>query len=198
MDMRVVYLESKCLMVISSTYKECGTLNEVSNILEYFDENNRFKFLLEICNGVQHIHNQNLCHTNIKPSNILISNHNHYILTDTFLNILLFKQNNINMNFNNFEYSSPELLKGSEYTTSSDMWSIGCIFYYIYNGHNPFQTDMNKSRIEIFLSIIKCKFDYGFIEYHDELFGICNRLLCVDPSERFTIQELKLKIESII
>lgn len=37
-------------------------------------------------------------------------------------------------------YSAPEVLEGSETIMSSDLWSLGCIFYYMYTGTDS-QTD---------------------------------------------------------
>lgn len=31
-------------------------------------------------------------------------------------------------------YSAPEVLQGSETSTSSDLWALGCILYYMYTG----------------------------------------------------------------
>ncbi|KAM4633819.1 serine/threonine-protein kinase ULK4 [Polymixia lowei] len=38
-------------------------------------------------------------------------------------------------------YSAPELLQGAETSTSSDLWALGCIFYYMYTGKPPFYSD---------------------------------------------------------
>lgn len=39
-------------------------------------------------------------------------------------------------------YSAPEVLEGSETNMKSDLWSLGCILYYMYTG-TDMQTDSN-------------------------------------------------------
>lgn len=39
-------------------------------------------------------------------------------------------------------YSAPEVLQGSETNTSSDLWALGCVLYYMYTGTYAYtQTD---------------------------------------------------------
>ncbi|XP_025767581.1 serine/threonine-protein kinase ULK4 isoform X4 [Oreochromis niloticus] len=38
-------------------------------------------------------------------------------------------------------YSAPEVLEGSETNMNSDLWSLGCILYYMYTGKPPFCSD---------------------------------------------------------
>ncbi|KAL3981080.1 sialic acid binding Ig-like lectin 10 [Sarotherodon galilaeus] len=38
-------------------------------------------------------------------------------------------------------YSAPEVLEGSEANMNSDLWSLGCILYYMYTGKPPFCSD---------------------------------------------------------
>lgn len=34
----------------------------------------------------------------------------------------------------NYFYIAPEILRGAEYSTSSDLWSLGCILYEMFSG----------------------------------------------------------------
>ncbi|XP_077455878.1 serine/threonine-protein kinase ULK4-like isoform X2 [Stigmatopora argus] len=37
-------------------------------------------------------------------------------------------------------YMAPEVLQGSEATVKSDLWSLGCVLYYMYTGKPPFSS----------------------------------------------------------
>ncbi len=36
------------------------------------------------------------------------------------------------------EWSAPEMLQGTSYNNKVDMWSAGCVLYYLLSGERPF------------------------------------------------------------
>ncbi|KAM3873467.1 serine/threonine-protein kinase ULK4 [Diretmus argenteus] len=48
-------------------------------------------------------------------------------------------------------YSAPELFQGAETSTSSDLWALGCILYYMYTGKPPFYSDSCTELTEMIL-----------------------------------------------
>lgn len=50
----------------------------------------------------------------------------------------------------NFFYTAPEVLRGGEYSISSDLWSLGCILYEMFSGKNLLENNrrfkLNTSR----------------------------------------------------
>ena len=79
------------------------------------------KYLIEILFGIDYIHSHNLVHKNLWPNNILIDERGRIKIGD----LIHFSPSKID---ESNDYISPEALKG-DYYPSSDIWSIGCIFY---------------------------------------------------------------------
>jgi len=54
--------------------------------------------------------------------------------------------------FGTLGYVAPEVLKKEPYTTSCDLWSIGCIIYALISGSLPFDHESNKETIRMTLN----------------------------------------------
>lgn len=82
----------------------------------------------QLCLAINHIHEKNICHRDITPSNILLSNKGDVVLAD-FGSAKILESQHISMSYVcSRYYRAPELLLGcSNYTTKVDIWSAGCI-----------------------------------------------------------------------
>ena len=86
-------------------------------------------------------------------------------------------------------YVAPEILTGTPYDESADMWSVGVILYILLGGYPPFIDD-NQRRL--FRKIRK-----GQYEFHEEYWGpvsddaknLISSLLCVKSEQRLTARE---------
>ena len=83
-------------------------------------------------------------------------------------------------------YTAHEVLfAGKVYSPESDMWSLGCIFYALLTGVNPFETQNLEASI---INIYNVK----FVKELDDVrfFNIIKRLLDRQPALRMKIDEL--------
>lgn len=103
---------------------------------EYFAQFGANDPIKEIAQSLEDIHaSLDEAHTNLKPSNVLITNEYHYKLSDYCLYSLDLP--NCMRPIEDYEYYSPEVIKGCEYQKSSDIWSFGCIIYYLLTDKSP-------------------------------------------------------------
>lgn len=147
-------------------------------------------YLVEIGEGLQQLHSQNIINGNLKPSNILLSDDkSHILLCDYEINEIR------NCSIENINYLSPEELKGKELNNNSDIWSYGCIiYYYITNGDVLFK---GKSFNEIYSMISECNYNLekSFPCYFRALLiGMLN----IDPSKRISLDIIISLLNSII
>lgn len=150
------------------------------DVNEYFAKEGIFQLLSQICNGIQVLHNDNVIHGNLKPSNILFNKDNIYCLSDYCENMLYIKgKKEMSLSPNNISYLSPEQIKLEEPCRENDMWSLGCLIYYIFSGKHAFT---GNSSDDIANYIVSCKYprDMG----NEDIF---DKLITVQKENRFTI-----------
>lgn len=86
-------------------------------------------------------------------------------------------------------YTAPEIVKDERYSKSVDMWALGCVLYTLLCGFPPFYDES----IEVLTEKV-AKGQYTFLSpWWDEISksaqDLITHLLCVDPDERYSINE---------
>ncbi|NXL50149.1 STKL1 protein, partial [Podilymbus podiceps] len=86
------------------------------------------KFLGQMVDALFYIHEQNVFHRNIKPSNILVTGEASFMLSDFSTETLMTDEMKwkIRVEENSKSWMAPEAL-GFSFTEKSDIWSLGCI-----------------------------------------------------------------------
>lgn len=89
-------------------------------------------FLYQLLRGLKYIHSAQIVHRDLKPRNLLVNSNCDLKICDFGLARPLFqniKANILTEYVATRWYRAPELLlSANHYTTSVDMWSVGCIF----------------------------------------------------------------------
>eukprot|EP01084_Bolivina_argentea_P277205 473196_1 len=90
----------------------------------------------QICRALSYCHRKNVCYRALKPQNILLHPDTHIIKLCDFRTARKVKEiepnsayNNVS-NIRNIKYPAPELLfeqKKTQYITTIDLWSLGCV-----------------------------------------------------------------------
>ncbi|KAF8665718.1 hypothetical protein AX16_000168 [Volvariella volvacea WC 439] len=86
-------------------------------------------------------------------------------------------------------YTAPEIVKDERYSKSVDMWALGCVLYTLLCGFPPFYDES----INVLTEKV-AKGHYTFLSpWWDDISpsakDLISHLLCVDPSQRYTIDE---------
>jgi glycogen synthase kinase 3 beta len=102
----------------------------------------------QLCLAIHHIHEKNICHRDITPSNILLSSEGHVVLAD-FGSAKMLESEHISMSYVcSRYYRAPELLLGcSNYSTKVDIWSAGCILAEMLMGRPIFPGNDNQDQL---------------------------------------------------
>jgi serine/threonine protein kinase len=88
------------------------------------------KYLYQLLNGIEKCHRHKVLHRDLKPQNLLINREGLLKLADFGLaRAFGIPVKNFTHEVVTLWYRAPDILLGSKnYTTSVDIWSVGCIF----------------------------------------------------------------------
>ncbi|KAK7054529.1 hypothetical protein VNI00_003727 [Paramarasmius palmivorus] len=101
------------------------------------------RLLLEVCEGIEYLHSQNVVHGDIKGANVLIDDDRHPRLADfglaTFVDSV---GQSATQQGGTLRWMAPELLSFSgeciRRTFASDIYAFGCLVVEVYTGRPPF------------------------------------------------------------
>lgn len=113
------------------------------DLLSYLNKQNKIlpesdakRLLKQIMKGAKYLHSNGIIHRDLKPANILMKDGICKISDFGFAKNL--GQATIMKSIVGTPlYMSPQLLKGIKYTSKSDLWSIGLIYYQMLHGRTP-------------------------------------------------------------
>ncbi len=103
---------------------------------------NTWSCLRQITDGLRHIHKQGIQHRDIKPTNILLKQRDdglYFLISDFDLGHFEKENSDHKKPYGTIGWAAPELWKGGVRTTAVDVFSLGCVFYYVLTeGCHPF------------------------------------------------------------
>lgn len=111
-------------------YVEGITLREVINKKKSLTINNAVKIMGQILDGISQAHEQGIIHNDLKPENILISDKGVPRVMDFGISMILNEKKQANHHQKGtLHYMAPECFSDGVITKSSDVFSLGLIFY---------------------------------------------------------------------
>lgn len=147
------------------------------------------KYMRQLMMGLKYLNENDIMHRDLKPQNILIGKDGNIKLTD-FGHAKRVKPDDMAKTFcGSLLYMAPEIIKhdGNEkYTTKTDLWSIGCIFYEMITGSHPFRI---RSHYELMEKIQEPIILPEIFNVSEEAKDLLFSLLKVNPEERLTWEE---------
>ncbi|OII74706.1 protein kinase [Cryptosporidium ubiquitum] len=168
-------------------------------------------YLAQLLIAIEHIHNLNIIHRDIKAENCLLMENQQLKLADFGSSIHLddifcdskncnsscscrFKMNRGRREFKYFvgtpQFMAPETIRNKPPTKAVDLWSFGCTVFQVICGYPPFNAP---SEFLVFCRVLQngLRFPPDFPEDARQL---VESLLKQEPTQRATIQEIKKHI----
>jgi len=195
----------KKYLFIQMEYCEGKTLKEIIENNKNITEQEKWKYIIEILDALDYIHNNNLIHRDIKPGNIFLNKYKQIKIGDFGLAKIKKKEFDIPNNkfqikkefINNGDdlmtynigtkyYCSPEQEKERNYNSKSDMYSLGIIIFEMFYS---FSTFIERDKI---LRNIKEKhiFPKKFKELKKNIVDLVFQLTELNPNNRPSAKEL--------
>lgn len=152
----LVKIDHPSIVRLYSAFRDPGThcyyivmeLVEGVNIEQYvmrngaMPEQQAVEYMLKILDAMQCVHNAHIVHRDIKPSNIMIRPDGNVCLLD--FGVAKDMDNGagtiVGSIIGTSGYMSPEQADGFSINSRSDIYSLGCVFFYMLTGHHAFNT----------------------------------------------------------
>ncbi|KAH9498301.1 hypothetical protein Btru_006486 [Bulinus truncatus] len=148
-------------------------------------------YMKQICEGVQHMHHNNILHLDLKPENVMCvtRDSNDVKIIDFGLAQRLEEGKSVKVLFGTAEFCAPEIINYEPVSFSTDMWSLGVVSYVLLSGYSPFAGDDNHQTFQ-FVNQADYDFDDEVWEHvSDDAKDFIKRLLIKDKKQRMTIDE---------
>lgn len=107
---------------------------------KYLAENGVWRFFIQICIGLYHLHSNNILHRDLKTLNIFLTKENKIKIGDLGVAKMLDASDQfVTSKVGTPYYLSPEVCEEKPYNRKSDIWSLGCILYELCALKHPFE-----------------------------------------------------------
>lgn len=133
------------------------------NLEQYVQQHGTFDgptakdFMIKILDVLQYVHNQDVIHRDMKPSNIMVRDNGDICLLDFGIAKDLHSQHTqFGTIIGSDGYMSPEQATAGTIDARSDIYSMGCVFYFMLTGQHAFPPQA--SQAELLLAVTEGKF----------------------------------------
>eukprot|EP00834_Sanchytrium_tribonematis_P003613 NODE_145_length_15762_cov_0.655238.p5 type:complete len:361 gc:universal NODE_145_length_15762_cov_0.655238:12160-11078(-) len=139
-----------------------------------------------ILSALDFLHSNSITHRDLKPENILLRVYddcNTCMVGDFGLAKLLNINDEMKTLCGTPGYMAPEVLDKKEYSNSVDVWSLGCIAYFMQVGDPPFEKPQTLDSLKAILNV-----DVSIPEMGEST-NFIKHCLKRDPNQRMTVPE---------
>ena len=123
---------------------EGGSLSELLRKKGRFDWQQVIEYGIQICNALEHAHENGVVHRDLKPANLMLDKSGRIKLADFGLARIsdATALTAAGKTLGTFAYMAPEQISGSSpITAKTDLYAFGVVLYELVTGKTPFQTE---------------------------------------------------------
>ena len=98
-----------------------------------------WSYFIQACYGLEYLHNNNIIHRDFKCGNVFLDRGDRVFIGDFGSSKVFIGENRLaNSNIGTPYYMCPEVLDGTNYDVSVDVWGLGCFLFEILTYYPPF------------------------------------------------------------
>jgi NIMA (never in mitosis gene a)-related kinase len=172
-------------------YCDAGDLSQFLNtnhqIGKNLPEDKIWRYFIQICLGLLHIHAKKIVHRDIKSMNMFMTKDDKIKIGDLGVAKVLMQTQFAKTFVGTPYYLSPEICEEKPYNEKSDIWALGCILYEMCTYKHPFNAT---NQAALILKILKGKFDSIPKEYSADMKKVIDLILQKNHFKRPTVIQL--------
>ncbi|KER21602.1 hypothetical protein T265_15051, partial [Opisthorchis viverrini] len=148
-------------------------------------------YIRQVCEGIQHMHDNNIIHLDVKPEDIICetSKSTNIKLVDFGLSKKLNPNEPVRVTTATPEFAAPEIARYEPVGFYTDMWAIGVLTYVLLSGLSPFSGSSTEETLE---RVVQGRYTFdheNFRGISDGAKDFISKLLQKQPSQRMTVYE---------
>ncbi len=147
-------------------------------------------YIRQAAEGLAHAHTNDIIHCDIKPANLLVNPQGVVKILDMGMARLIAADGNNGETdeglLGTVDYMSPELaMRNPDLDPRTDIYSLGCTFYFLLTGHPPFPEGTLAERIVKHQTQQPSAIADQRPDTPSELIEICEKMMAKKPEDRF-------------
>ena len=181
------FIENKVLNIVME-FCDKGDLSKMLKVQmgRLLPESKIWKYFMQMCFGLEYIHNKKILHRDIKSMNVFLAKEDDVRIGDlgvakVLSNTAAFAHTYVGTPY----YLSPELCEDKPYNTKSDVWALGCVLYELCALRHPFDANNQGA---LFLKILRGQYSPISNQFSDELKDVVKLCLLKDYRRRPAVQ----------
>lgn len=151
-------------------------------------ESNRF--IRDIVSGFRYLYSKNIVHRDLKPANLLLHKNRLKIADFGFSKLVdhAMDAQEILSQVGSPLYMSPQILRGDLYSSKTDIWSLGVIWFQLLYGQTPW---IGKSAFNLLKEIEEKPLKFPESPtFSEEIKSVLQRMLSLDEKTRISWEEM--------
>jgi NIMA (never in mitosis gene a)-related kinase len=164
-----------------------GRIKKCQHMRRRVDERTIWANMVEMAEGIAHLHSKNIYHRDMKPANVFLAADGTAKLGDLNVSKLTKGDDLMQTKIGTPYYMAPEVWDGRKYDGACDVWSIGTVVYELAALEPPFQ---GQSLMQLKRAVKAGRYSPIPSSYSSELSRMIGLMLVTNPSQRLTAQEI--------